>query len=79
MDEIVSLTCGKGRIILTIPSENLAGPVISPRQPEEGANPDVADAISRALDNPLGTPRLRDLSRETPGGVSFQGPGEYKP
>ena len=57
MDVNVSLTYGKGRINLSIPSEDLTGPVISPRQPEERANPDVGDAISRALENPPGVPQ----------------------
>lgn len=64
MDENVSLTYGKSRINFSIPSGVLAGPVISPRQPEDGANPNVADAISRALENPLASPRLRHLSRD---------------
>ena len=57
----VSLTYGKGRIDLTVPARSLAGPVIAPRQPDEGADRDVAGAIQAALASPMDSPRLREM------------------
>ena len=59
----VSLAYGKGRVDLTIPTESLAGPVIAPRQPDVGANRDVAGAIEQALATPMNSPRLREMAR----------------
>jgi len=59
----VSLAYGKGRVDLTIPAENLAGPVITPRQPDVGANRDVVSAIQQALATPMNSLRLREMAR----------------
>jgi len=59
----VSVAYGKNRVELTVPAERLAGPVIAPRQPDAGANRDVAGAIQQALANPINSPKLRDLAQ----------------
>jgi nickel-dependent lactate racemase len=59
----VSLSYGKGRVDLTVPEKKLAGPVITPRQPDAGANRDVAGAIEQALAAPVNSPRLREMAR----------------
>jgi hypothetical protein len=59
----VSLAYGKARLNLSIPAQSFAGPVITPRQPDEGANRDVADAIKQALAAPMNSPLLREMSR----------------
>ncbi len=57
----VELPFGHGSVSAEIPSENLIG-VFSPRSLRQAAG-DEGDLIRRALENPIGSPRLRDLAR----------------
>ncbi len=57
----VELPFGRGSVSVAIPSGNLIG-IFAPRELGQAAV-DEAAAVRRALDNPVGTPRLRDLAR----------------
>ena len=59
----VSMSYGKDRVDLTIPTSSMAGPVIAPRQPGAEANRDVAGAIKQALSAPFNSPSLREMAR----------------
>ncbi len=56
----VELPFGHGRVTARIPSENLIG-VFHPRALGEAV--DQAEAVQRALEHPIGSPRLRELAR----------------
>ncbi|GAB4410904.1 MAG: nickel-dependent lactate racemase [Anaerolineales bacterium] len=57
----VELPFGRGSVSVEIPSGNLIG-IFAPRELGQAAV-DEAAAVRRALDNPVGTLRLRDLAR----------------
>ena len=56
----ISLPFGRGEVPLTIPAANLLG-VFEPLPPQ--AQGDERELVRRALDHPVGTPRLRELAR----------------
>ncbi|MBC7258141.1 MAG: nickel-dependent lactate racemase [Chloroflexi bacterium] len=58
---VVELPFGRGSLSARIPSENLIG-VFPPRSVGQSAV-DEGDLLRRALENPIGAPRLRDLAR----------------
>lgn len=56
----VPLPFGRSQVSVEIPKPNLVG-IFEPYQVEEQV--DESALICEALENPIGTPRLRDLAR----------------
>jgi len=67
-DTRFELTYGKETRAFTVPADKLSGPLIAPRKPE--ALPGEAQEIlKKALEQPVGRPRLRELARDKRVGV----------
>ena len=67
-DTRFELTYGKETRAFTVPADKLSGPLIAPRKPEPlpgGAK----EILKKALRQPVGRPRLRDLAKDRRVGV----------
>ena len=67
-DKILELTYGKETRAFSVPADKLNGPLIAPRNPQ--ALPGEAkEILKKALDQPVGRPRLRELAQGRRAGV----------
>jgi nickel-dependent lactate racemase len=67
-DSKFELTYGTATRTFTVPADRLSGPMIAPRKPEPLPG-EAREILKRALEQPVGRPRLRELAQDRRVGV----------